>query len=170
MISAYRNNIEYARSLQEKYEYYVAGLTFTLLAASVQTASFGTNKYQLSLELLGWVSLLISGVIAILRFRMQPVAHKNFALLDRKRNAIDKFKEAKAKGTREVTYAETGETVGIDQAIDEGEASLAKNEPLLKDLENQLIAQHKWHLGLFVVGLVLVILSRAYLPLKALLC
>jgi hypothetical protein len=170
MDSAYKSNIEYARSLQEKYEYYVAGLTFTLLAASIQTASIGSDKFQIILELSGWAALFASGVIALLRFRMQPVAHKNAAILEQKRAAIDKFKSAKINGTREVIYAETGEKVSIDQAISDGEASLNKNEPILNKLEGKLISQHEWHLGLFTFGFTLIMLSRAYLPIKALLC
>ena len=170
MTSAYRNNIEYARSLQEKYEYYQAGLNFTLLALSVQTASFDGSRLQAALELSGWVALLIAGVIALARFRMQPVAHKNYALIDKKKAMLRQFIAGRDRGSREVLYEDEGEVVPIEQAIEEAEKSIEKNEPKVKELEQRLINQHRWHLWLFVIGLGLIMLSRAVHPLGILVC
>jgi hypothetical protein len=170
MTSAYRSNIEYARTLQEKYEYYIAGLTFTLLALSIQTAKLGTEKAQIIFELFGWCLLLVSGIIALLRFRMQPVAHKNYALLDREKLRVKEYKLAQSNGTTEALLQETNQTVPLEKLIQDIEDSIKRNEPKLVAIEDTLINQHRWHLWLFVIGFVSVMLSRAYIPLKTLLC
>ena len=170
MSTAYRSNIEYARSLQEKYEYYLVGLNFTLLALSIQTAKFGESKLPVVLELLGWSCLLIAGVIALLRFRMQPVAHKNIALLQKKRATLESCREGAQRGTREVLLSDADEIIPIDEAIRRIEQSISENEPILQNLENSLILQARWHLALFIGGFVFIFLARAYEPVVKLCC
>ena len=69
-----------AMDVQEKFEFYMLSLTFTLLALSVQSASFGNNLASDILELIGWCLLLISGVIGIFRLEMVPVALRYYAV------------------------------------------------------------------------------------------
>lgn len=170
MSSPYSRNVEYSRNLQEKYEYYQAGLNFTLLAASIQTAEFGTDKVHTSLELIGWLLLMLSGVIALLRFRMQPVAHRAIAHIQRKKEALEQYREGHSKGHREVHFQEENETVPIEQAILEVQRSIEKAEPEFKALEKRLIKQQRWHLWLFICGFAFVVLSRAYAPLLSIFC
>jgi|GEM_PF-5741341 len=170
MASPYSENIKYSRSLQEKYEYYQAGLNFTLLAASIQTAEFGSAKVPVALELMGWLCLLVSGVIALLRFRMQPVAHKVIAQIQQRKNLLQEYREEKAKGHKEVLFVENGERVSIEEAILELEQSVEKAFPEFKAMEARIIKQHRWHLWLFIAGFSLVFASRAYQPFVGLLC
>lgn len=65
-------NIIDARRHQDTFELYVLGLTFTILGLSVQTASFGVALLADSAELLGWVSLLISGLFGLHRGLWKP--------------------------------------------------------------------------------------------------
>ncbi len=67
-----RNTREYARQLQEKFELYLLGLIFTLLALAVQTAKFGAAPCADGLEVAGWVSLLISGLVGLSRMEGVP--------------------------------------------------------------------------------------------------
>lgn len=164
MSSPYRSNMEYARSLQEKYEYYQVGLNFTLLGLSIQTAQFGVHKLPIIFELSGWSCLLVAGVIALLRFRMQPVGHKNAALLQRNRSMLQSFKEGAQGGSREVLLSDTEELISIDQAIIKIEESISKNEPIIQDLESTLVLQARWHTSLFIGGFIFVFLARAYEP------
>ncbi len=70
---------EKAMDVQEKLELYLLSLAFTLLALSVQTASFGTHPIGDTFELLGWGLLLISGITGILRLQHVPVALRYYA-------------------------------------------------------------------------------------------
>lgn len=74
------NDIEKkAMDIQEKFELYLVSLTFTFLALSVQTASFGTHSTGDALELIGWILLFISGITGIFRLALVPVVLRYYA-------------------------------------------------------------------------------------------
>lgn len=53
--------------LRQKYELYFVSLAFTLAALSVQTAPHVGPLWRLSVEILGWVLLLIAGMVGLWR-------------------------------------------------------------------------------------------------------
>lgn len=80
-----QKDLEYSRQLQEKFEFYVLALIFTLLGLAVQTAKFGSYPIADRFELLGWLSLLLSGTVGLSRIEWLPVAYKkNCSLTDHK--------------------------------------------------------------------------------------
>ena len=68
-----------AQQSQEKFEFYLLSLVFTLLALAVQSATFGTNLPKNALELLAWVLFLISGLSGLYRLQWIPVARVSMA-------------------------------------------------------------------------------------------
>ena|ERR1017187_3553235 len=68
------NDREYGMQLQEKFELYLLGLIFTVLALAVQTAKFDNiNIIAAYFELVSWVALLISGLVGLWRMELIPV-------------------------------------------------------------------------------------------------
>ena len=53
--------VKYARDLEAKLRFYMVALIFTILAASIQTATFGRSYVEDTLELAGWLALAIAG-------------------------------------------------------------------------------------------------------------
>ena len=64
---------EIAQKTQEKFEFYVISLVFTLLALSIQTSKFGSSNIADASELSGWVSLLVSGLAGLWRMQFVPI-------------------------------------------------------------------------------------------------
>ena len=61
------NYIEVAEDYSRKFNFYIVALAFTLMGLSVQTAKFDSGVFGLCFELLGWLGLLLSGVIGLHR-------------------------------------------------------------------------------------------------------
>lgn len=74
---------EVAQRSQEKFEFYLVGLVFTVLALSIQTAKFGQSNLSDVFELSGWVSLAVS---VRLRLRGQALIikswHESFSMVE----------------------------------------------------------------------------------------
>lgn len=69
-------NVQHARDIQWKFEIYLLGLVFTLLALAVQTAKLGGGTWPALLEISGWLSLLVSGLSGLSRVEWLPVIHQ----------------------------------------------------------------------------------------------
>ncbi len=72
------SNQEAAQRLQEKFSFYVIALTFTILGLAVQTAEFGISRISDSVELLGWIFLLTSGLTGLSRLEWTPKIYQIF--------------------------------------------------------------------------------------------
>lgn len=70
-----KQNIEVAQRIQEKFEFYLLALTFTLVGLAIQTATFGTHVGADVAELVGWFLLLVSGIFGLSRMEWTPVIH-----------------------------------------------------------------------------------------------
>jgi hypothetical protein len=55
-----------SHSILEKFEFYFLGLTFTLLGAAIQTATFtGHSHISVIAEIIGWSGFAISGMVGL---------------------------------------------------------------------------------------------------------
>jgi len=169
MSKAYYSNIEYSRALQEKYEYYFIALNFTLLALSVQTADFTSYSAQVVIELFGWLLLLSAGLLGLTRLEMQPVGHKGYAELQRKEEKLKQMKDAQASGRKTVQLTDrNNEEESIDTFIADIKNSIERNKPFLDKLEQKSIWQYRVQKYLFGTGLLAIMVSRAFAPIRVL--
>ncbi|WP_125181561.1 hypothetical protein [Thiohalobacter thiocyanaticus] len=70
MSDTYRKALDF----QEKFELYFVSLTFALLALVIQSADSSSGIVAGVAEIIGWVSLLISGLVQLYRLQLVPVA------------------------------------------------------------------------------------------------
>lgn len=59
------DNYDIAQRIQEKFDFYLIALTFTVLGFSIQTVKFGKFVYGDLAELIAWFSLIVSGVLGL---------------------------------------------------------------------------------------------------------
>ncbi len=71
-LSSVRSN-KMALRTQEQFEAYLLALTFTLLAAAMQTAKSGQVLAANLAEWFGWLTLFVSGLLALRRFERRSL-------------------------------------------------------------------------------------------------
>jgi hypothetical protein len=162
-------NLERGAATKEKLELYMISLCFAVLAVSVQTAQFGRGAIPDWAELLGWVVLLVSGLVGLWRMEYVPVTLQNFAALDRLEGRLSSLNEAKRRGTREVFLEAEDQVVGIDELIKDTRDAIARGKPVVKGQERSIFVKYFVHRYSMVGGFVLLMVSRGYEPVCALL-
>src|SRR6266850_6077510 len=71
-------NRDIAQKTQDKFEWYFLALIFTVLSLSIQTAKLGVSFGADIFEVLGWISLLISGISGLSRIENIPSQYVAF--------------------------------------------------------------------------------------------
>ena len=159
------NDREYGLHLQEKFEVYLLGLTFTVLALAVQTAKFdNVNIVAACLELASWVVLLISGLVGLWRMEWIPVAHIDHADQSQSEADLRQFTDLAKRGVDSLPLEDQDEPAPIEAVIKDREQHILRMKT--KDLKHQTAARKKYnvHKWSFVLGMILLIGARGVGP------
>ncbi|GAB6197594.1 hypothetical protein [Lysobacter xanthus] len=117
--------LEAAERLQGQFRYYFVALVFTLLAASIQTATFG-GAVQTIFELLGWVLFALSGLVALSYLEWEPLIREQLAHGDEFSRQVNAAKVARLQGTKEIHVLPTGATQTVEDRIANLEEAASK--------------------------------------------
>lgn len=156
------HDLKASQEIQAKFEFYLIALVFTLLGLSIQTAKFGVIIAADIYEILGWVSLLVSGLIGLWRIEWVPVALATHAGSVRLQNEKNELESHRSRGITTVLVGDVPTSITV--VIEDRVVSIAKVEARIGDLERGIRAKYWWHRWLFVAGVVLVVIARAYVP------
>ena len=159
-------HIEMAAKTQEKFEFYILSLVFTLLALSIQSAKFQNPSYVNFIELLGWGSFFVSGLAGLWRMEFIPVQHGKLAKRHEIEEQIIQYEEIKRKGISEVSVILTGGTEKIDETLNNNREALVILDNVIDKIDQHNLIKYKVHKYAFVIGLLFVLLSRGYEPLS----
>ncbi|RKY83803.1 hypothetical protein DRQ11_12530 [candidate division KSB1 bacterium] len=157
---------EIAQQSQEKFEFYLVGLVFTLLALSIQTAKFGQSNLSDFFELSGWLSLAVSGLSGLWRLEYIPVIREKLATKDEFAEKLSELRELELKGVQELFVLESNSKQTINDRLSEYERGVAVLDPVITKLEKHGYVKYQIHRYTFVAGVVLLIIARAYIPIK----
>lgn len=157
-----------AQQAQEKFEFYLLSLVFTLLALAVQTATFGANHVKNSLELSCWLRFLVSGLAGLYRLQWVPVARSTMADTRSIEEEVLKLKELQLQGRTEVLLLETQMRQPINERLMNSLHAVSVLSPHIKRLEMKVQVGYEIHKWGFVLGLLAVITARSYEPTLAL--
>ena len=159
-----RSNTEIAQELQSKYQFYLLGLVFTVLALAVETATFNGPPLADALELLGWVFLLVSGVTGLIRFEGLPKSYQIFDAEERLKHDRTRIANAKAIGHSEVFLASEQKDVPIEAYLRSVNEKISKAAAFQKTLSEKATLRYTIHRWLFVCGIVAIAGSRGLEP------
>jgi hypothetical protein len=149
---------------QQKFDYYVVALIFTLLAASVQTAPFGKSAIRDTLELASWGLLLFAGLLALWRLEWMHIADTLVEKLQTVTQERVELVKGKAQGSQSVFVASTQQMSPIDVQIANRDQSLVQIQANLDKIDRSAFRKYSIARWAFVLGLSALIAGRAYLP------
>jgi hypothetical protein len=154
--------------VQQQFEFYLLALTFTLLGFAVQTARFDPVILPTVAELSGWAALLLSGLFGMSRLEWQP---SQFALFARKlhaENQVTMARKAALSGAHIARVLSNDEDVPLADLAESGAASAAQISTQIEKLQRKAKYKYNVQRALFVLGLIALMLSRAWPGLVAL--
>lgn len=125
-------NIATAQRVQEKFEFYLLALTFTVLGLSIQTANFSQNIYSDFFELAGWLLLLASGISGLLRIEWVPVQYHLYYKTDKLETERDYLLNCLNQGLAVVPVSGQGEPQPINDLLEKKQDFIDKIKPELK--------------------------------------
>ena len=153
-----------AQQTQEKFEFYLLSLVFTLLALSIQTAKFGTSVPADALELLGWLSFVVSGLAGLSRLEWTSNIRIKMATQSEFEDEIFKLKELQLLGQSDLLVLKTETRQPITERIGNRQNAIANLAPHIRTLERRSYVKYYLHKYGFVVGVLFVTASRALEP------
>lgn len=155
------NEFSIAQKMQGQFRFYVVSLIFTLLAASVQTAKLGRSSFEDVTEILAWISLLISGLAGLWYIEWEPIIREQMAHESSFSRQLIDAKKAKLQGVLEIHVLDSGESQAIDTRIANLEQSKNRLRDSFKKLEKNNYDRYGFARITFIIGLVLLLTSRA---------
>src|SRR5258708_3504598 len=151
-----------AQQGQEKFQFYLLSLVFTLLALSVQTAKLGTSVVADYIELAGWALLLASGIAGLWFMETNPTLRVKMAHKGEFEDYIFKMKELQLKGQTKVYVLETSSDQSIADLIANRQNAINVLTPFINKLDRHQGIRYGVFRYCFVAGLLLGAISRAY--------
>jgi len=157
-------NARFASEMQQKFEFYIVGLTFGILALSVQTASVKGPLVARAAELAGWVLLLISGAMGLWRLEWMPKIYQLEGAKQDKEALKGELRKQQLTGMRTVYVSQAEQVVPVETLIDLTNGNVAALSDRLKTLDQHTIYKYKVQRWTFILGLVALLVSRGYAP------
>jgi hypothetical protein len=151
-----------AQQGQEKFQFYLLSLVFTLLALSVQTAKLGSSPISDYIEVGGWVCLLASGVAGLWFMETSPTLRVQMTEKRDQENYIFKMRELQLEGQKKVYVLETSSDQAIVDIIKSREGVITALKPLIDKLERHQGVKYTVFRYGFLVGVLLVAAARAF--------
>ena len=149
-----------AQQHQQKFEFYMVALVFTVLGLSIQTANENVSFFILAMELFAWAFFLISGLSGLSKLEWAPITMFDFHYRDIEISKVNKLHEAKAHGHAYVTISETKNEEPIDERIQKQKILIERYDEKIVEVQKLGKLKYRIHKYAFAVGLILLIVSR----------
>lgn len=168
MINNKNDNPSYykmAAEIELKYEFYFVSLIFTLLALSIQTASFTDINVQCVMEIIGWFILMMSGIFGLSRLEWLSVLYHNYGSLSIGKHNLNTIEQG-IQG--KIIVNKNDEEWHIEKLRDEKtsmELNLETHSGVISKQEKNLKLTYLLRKWGFVIGLLCIMSSRILIAL-----
>lgn len=162
------HSLDASHRIQEKYDFYILALTFTIVGFAIQTQPESFSLIGKIAELLSWLFLILSGITGIFRIEKQyelyQLAHHQYS----RSQELVLFKQAQRKGVSEIEYVQAPPKKSILPVRDEvieglQEGIIDVNSRIGKRQFNSKILFYLQK-SLFLLGLLSIMIARGIKP------
>lgn len=157
-------NTQIAQQIQLKHQFYVLTLCFTVLALSIETADFDGPLVANAIELVGWLCLLFSGLLGLIRFELVPKLYQLFDAQAQLTHNKSELKKADITGGEEIFSVQDKKILPISEIVKRIDADLARANEAITERNQKIADRYVLHRWLFVAGVVALVISRGYAP------
>ncbi len=155
------SNHEVATKVQQKFEFYFIALIFTLLGLSVQTGTFGHGVYADLLEILGWLSFLLSGLFGLSRLEWVPITYTYYSQASSSEKKIKECKEHQIATGQQTFMGDDNNTYSINDLVSREEQIVSEIRTKTDGMKKKNIYKYRAQKGLFLLGLICIFASRS---------
>lgn len=159
-------NAAISQKFQERFEFYVIALIFTILGLSIQTATFGNGAVSDLLEIFGWIFLFVSGLVGLSRLEWFPVAYNVHSKIEAIQTEKSRLHNLQEIGHTEVGGEYEENIAPIHEEIAEHGNAISSLRSKVENIEKWIKRKYLIHKWSFVLGLLFLLLSRAYNPVQ----
>ena len=153
-------NTQAGQRFQEKFEFYLVALAFTILGLAAQTAEFGTLVWADLAELVAWAALLLSGLKGLARLEWISHTYKLFGMKSEQLGVLTHLKRDPSIG--EVEFV--NETLSRSDAISQVQENINQIEEATKPIEEKLVHKATIQRGAFSLGVTMLVIARGIPP------
>ena len=146
-------NLKAPHEIQYKFEFYLLVLTFTLLGFAIQTSNFIQSAPADLSEIVGWLLLLVSGVIGLWRLEWIPVAYNTYTEIKRIAAEIDYCKNLLKTGIEEMPVGDVEKPQSVSKVVDLKNSQLKTLFEKFERVECRTLLKYKCQKALFVLSL-----------------
>ena len=158
MGDAYKDNLELSIKASLKFDYFIIGLTFSILALAIQFGVESSLIFPGIAELLGWVFLLVSGIFGLSRLEWRPSYFELGANIVASKTGLQ---TAKAKRNL-VADRDTLEPMDVNKAIQTRQDTIEKLEKRESELQSAFRWKYQIQKWCFLSGLISLAVSHGY--------
>jgi len=158
-------NARIGAEIYQKFQFYILGLTFGVLALSVQTASFNGPVPARIAELSGWVLLLTSGIVGLWRLEWLPKQYQLSGLRGDAESRAHGLQKAAETGTRVVHVTLEQRDYPIADLIKTAQTDITAIDEHLAKVDNVAMIKYRVQKWTFLAGLLSLMIARGLGPL-----
>jgi hypothetical protein len=149
-----------ALETERKFEFYIAGAIFTILALAVQSAEVLPELIQNVLMAISFLFLFASSICAVFALSIMMKRHWVIADVSGWNEGLQALKDVKNKGIKDVS--QNGQQKPIDEVILDFESNKLKNEQASISRRKIIDWLRKGRQCLFLIGLLLLLLAKTW--------
>lgn len=154
-----------AVDVQTRFHFYVLGLTFGVLALSVQTATFDGRPVVARLaELAAWILLLTSGLFGLSRLEWIPHAYLVDAVGGEVQERAQSLKKAALQGASSIHVLAEGKKRSVEDLLARADDDMKVVTARQAELNRWSQVKYTAQKVTFVGGLVCLMVARGYKP------